>query len=227
MKQVLLNQAPNFFGDSYIPPKAICTQGLLEEVNLHACSPQAVNMYGGAHTTEALRQLMIAYAAPIYRAKDHELQPIVDVRIHRLFPGQFPAIPGWHCDFVPRGGYSGQPNFGLCSQYAFHVCLILSDQEAGVSNTEYVMDPLRLVLEDQEHVYREVHRGVEHFKPIVARAPDGRFTWFNQKTIHRASPAHRRGVRLFMRFSMIEKPMILNKANPMPHVYQLAEENGW
>lgn len=25
-----------------------------------------------------------------------------DVKVHMLMPKQFPCIPGWHCDFVPR-----------------------------------------------------------------------------------------------------------------------------
>lgn len=25
-----------------------------------------------------------------------------DVKVHMLFPGQYPCIPNWHCDFVPR-----------------------------------------------------------------------------------------------------------------------------
>jgi len=26
----------------------------------------------------------------------------VDVKVHKLMPNQFPCIPNWHCDFVPR-----------------------------------------------------------------------------------------------------------------------------
>lgn len=26
----------------------------------------------------------------------------VDVKVHMLMPGQFPCIPNWHCDFIPR-----------------------------------------------------------------------------------------------------------------------------
>lgn len=27
---------------------------------------------------------------------------LIDVKVHMLMPGQFPCIPNWHCDFVPR-----------------------------------------------------------------------------------------------------------------------------
>lgn len=36
--------------------------------------------------------------APIYMHEKY----IVDVKIHMLMPGQWPCIPNWHCDFVPR-----------------------------------------------------------------------------------------------------------------------------
>lgn len=227
MRQIIVNQPPNF-GDMFVPSKSICTQGLLEEVCLFACSPKAVELYGGVHTRVALRQLMeSAYPYAIARGKEEGLQPVVDVRIHRLFPRQFPAVPGWHCTHVPRGGYTGQPNFGLCSQHAFHVGLILSDQPAGCSNTEYVIDPIKLFLEDPDHVYKEMHKEVDRIRPRTELARDGRFVWFNQRSIHRASPASRRGVRLYMRLSMVDKPFIANEQHATPQVYQLAEENGW
>jgi hypothetical protein len=27
----------------------------------------------------------------------------IDIKVHMLMPGQFPCIPGWHLDLVPRG----------------------------------------------------------------------------------------------------------------------------
>lgn len=27
---------------------------------------------------------------------------LIDVKVHMLMPGQYPCIPNWHCDFVPR-----------------------------------------------------------------------------------------------------------------------------
>jgi hypothetical protein len=27
---------------------------------------------------------------------------VIDVKVHMLMPNQFPCIPDWHCDFVPR-----------------------------------------------------------------------------------------------------------------------------
>lgn len=34
---------------------------------------------------------------------EHKVEDyLVDVKIHMLMPGQYPCIPNWHCDFVPR-----------------------------------------------------------------------------------------------------------------------------
>lgn len=48
------------------------------------------------------------------------LQPVIDVRIHRLMPGMYPAIPGWHCDRVPRANYHSQPDFREVHPLAHH-----------------------------------------------------------------------------------------------------------
>ncbi len=36
--------------------------------------------------------------APLHAGVDY----IVDVKVHKLMPGQWPCIPNWHCDFIPR-----------------------------------------------------------------------------------------------------------------------------
>lgn len=33
-----------------------------------------------------------------YKPEDY----LVDVKVHMLMPGEWPCIPNWHCDFVPR-----------------------------------------------------------------------------------------------------------------------------
>lgn len=29
-------------------------------------------------------------------------QYVIDVKVHMLMPGEYPCIPNWHCDFIPR-----------------------------------------------------------------------------------------------------------------------------
>jgi hypothetical protein len=60
------------------------------------------------------------FHAPVYSVKEWDIdtyniimsletvlekdQYSVDIKVHMLMPGQFPCIPGWHCDNVPRVG---------------------------------------------------------------------------------------------------------------------------
>lgn len=32
----------------------------------------------------------------------HKLNYLIDVKVHMLMPGEWPCIPNWHCDFLPR-----------------------------------------------------------------------------------------------------------------------------
>lgn len=36
-----------------------------------------------------------------------------DVKVHMLMPDQYPCIPNWHCDFVPRE--NGIQKFSMCN----------------------------------------------------------------------------------------------------------------
>ena len=48
-------------------------------------------------------QLLMPEFAPILRMAPVETSSwVVDVKIHMLMPGQWPCIPNWHFDFVPR-----------------------------------------------------------------------------------------------------------------------------
>jgi hypothetical protein len=222
--QHVVNQPPILSKEKY---PAFSTQELLAEQNFFSCSPLWVREFGGPIAKGALKALERLYEVPIARAKKEGLSAVMDLRVHRLMPEQFPGIPGWHCDFVPRGAYSGQPNFSMCHSSAFHVALLLSDHVKGVSNTQFVNQPMKAFIYSQEHVYHDLHHEVDRIAPVLTMVPDGQFVWFNQKTIHRAMPAIHRGVRLFMRFSMIEKPVIVNQRTYQQQVYVLSEGGGW
>lgn len=222
--QTFVNIPPVFHHGVFNP---LGMADVLAEPSLFSCSSLMVNQVGGPLTRSALNQIEQFYPKQIEVAKKAGLTPIIDVRVHRLMPGQYPAIPGWHCDAVPRNNYHGQPDFSMVDPAAFHVCLLLSNEKQGVSNTEFVDSVIKPKMWDDEHVYRDLHREVERIKPDIVELPDGVFAWFNQRSIHRASPCHRRGVRMFMRYSMYHKPPIQNKVQGQQQVYQLAEANGW
>lgn len=224
--QTFVNVPPSLLGYGANFPK-ISLAILGSEPSLFSCSEEGVSISGGLLAKTALKHIQAAYIQDIYNAKQAGLSAIVDVRVQRLMPGMFPSIPGWHCDAVPRCNYHGQPNFCAINPAAFHVALTLSNEQAGVSNTEYVMDAVKPKIYDAEHVYRELHEQVERIAPRVEQIPDGVFTKFTPKTIHRATETHRRGWRMFMRFSMYHKPPIVNGVQGQQQVYLLSEKNGW
>ena len=222
--QMFTSVAPHF--QQGVFPK-LDLPAILAEKNLVSCSIEGVELYGGPLARDALAQIQEKYSHPIGSAMSQGLSPIIDVRIQRLMPGMYPSIPGWHCDAVPRSNYTGQPDFSMIVREAFHVALLLSNEPKGVSNTEYVKTNISPKIWDKEHVYQDLHRQVERMGPDTVFAKDGQFAWFTPKTIHRAKPCERRGVRMFMRFSMYHKPPVQNAVVNAQQVYILSEENGW
>jgi hypothetical protein len=225
--QIFVNRPPVFLEHLFHSTSTVTLSSLQKEPSMRSCSDVFLSEFGGSLAKQALDQTLVNCYTEYHRAKEAGLSAICDVRTQMLMPEMFPSIPGWHCDAVPRDNYHGQPTFEAVHPRAFHVCLTLSSEKAGVSNTEYVMDAVQPKIWDDAHVYRELHTQVEKIKPRVRSAPDGVFVKFWPKTVHRAAPVHRRGIRMFFRFSMVEKPVIQNVKNAPQQVYLLSERNGW
>lgn len=200
-----------------------------KEPSLLCNSPVAVRAQGGQLSKIALAHVEKHYAGDILRAEKEGLSSSIDVRVQRLMPGMYPSIPGWHCDAVPRGTSSGQPNFDAIHQRAFHVALLLSTEPCGVSNTQFVDQDMVFKLWDVEGKtrYSQLHAEVEKHKPQVLHVRDGEFVRYSQRTVHRAMPTGRRGWRMYFRYSMIPNAEVRNLMPEQQQVYILSEEAGW
>lgn len=198
----------------------------MNEVCLVACSEEFVKDKGGTLTLTAIKNIQDIQRQEIANAKEAGLTPVIDVRMQRLSQHHLPAPPGWHCDGIPRSINSGEYNLGAIHPRAFNISVTLSDEYVGVSNTEFVNDPIK-VKTYTEKFYREVHEQVEKLSPSVRRVEDGMFVKYSPKTIHRATETHRSGVRLYLRYSMCEKPVFSNHISPIQQVYVLSEKHGW
>lgn len=68
----------------------------------------------GVHQAPAsvVRELMPDLAPVLATFPDDERAFTWDVKVHMLMPQQYPCIPGWHRDFVPR--VAGIQRFDLC-----------------------------------------------------------------------------------------------------------------
>lgn len=207
------------------PPQTLTTpclfpkMGIWEEKSMHHCSPTFVLMQEEKLARRACSHVLQYYKADIERAEKEGLSAIVETRVQKLLPGQYPSVPGWHCDGVPRHPYDGVPKFEAINTAAFSVAVSLSTEPLGVSNTEFVMDAVKPKLWNQEDVYRDLDVQVNQIAPRVAQISDGQFVKYTPKTIHRAAPTHRRGWRFWFRFSMVFKPPISNIVGLPQQIY--------
>jgi hypothetical protein len=214
--QAFVSVPPHFNEGKFM---VLSAQTLVNEKNLLGCSPLFVEEAGGPVTKAVLGQLREVYAYPIRLAEQEGLSAVVDVYVHKLLPGQYPTMPGWHCDWVPYGGRTGQPDFTLIHPQSFNISLTLSNEQKGVSTNEYVSTSIKPKLWDKENVFKDLHAQVLRIGPDVVRAKDGVFVRYTPKTILKALPCERRGVRLYVRFSMCVKPPIVNELVNCQQVY--------
>jgi hypothetical protein len=219
--QCFVNQAPYLLGYGAAFPKI--SPGLLAvEPSLHSFSEAAVAMQGGILAKTALKHIQAAFCEDIRRAKNNGLSATVDVRLQHLQKGHYPAIPGWHCDYVPCGVYDGCPNFSAIDPQAFSVAITLSTEVGGVSLTEFVIDPIKPRIFTADDVYRDLDEQVTRIVHRTLLINDGVFVKYTPKTIHRATETHRRGVRMVFRFTMCSKPPVLNELPKQQQVYIVA-----
>jgi hypothetical protein len=222
--QQFVSVAPYFTEGGF---KLHSVEELLAEPSFVSCSLICVDQLAGPIVKAIVSKIRRIYAIQIKAAEEDGLSASVDVKVQRLLPNYYPSKPGWHCAFVPRDKYTGQPQFSMVHPKCFHVALTLSNEAKGVSNTEYVISPLKVKLWETERVFHDLHKQVLRIGPDTDFAKDGVFTWHNQRTIYRASPAIRRGIRLSLRFSMLDRPVVQNRKVDTQQVYLLSEENGW
>jgi hypothetical protein len=219
--QTFVNVPPSFVQGLF---PQIGLQDLLEEKSLLDCSEATAQKHAGPLTKLALQQITERWACVIDKAKAKGLSPVVEVHVHRLMSDQYPFTPGWHCSGVPRRTSSGQPSFDLILPEQFSVCVTLSSEMKGVSNTEYVQTSIKPKLWDKDNVYKDLNVIVDKMHPDTVHAKDGVFTWSNPKTIMRSRPATKRGVRLFVRLAMFPKPAVFNAVGVPEQVFVLSKE---
>ncbi len=82
---------------------------------------------------------------------------VVDVKVHMLMPGQYPCIPDWHCDFIPRDSdLNKRPD--LISGEKMYLWV------SGEPTTEFRKTPIKIKTGLYDWVVftqRDSHRGVK------------------------------------------------------------------
>ena len=90
-----------------------------------------------------------------------ELPPedyVVDVKVHMLMPRQFPCIPNWHCDFLPRdaeGNRVGEKIDRFYKMYEWISGAPYTEFQIPGTEATYFVEPQHWHSFDQ----RDIHRG--------------------------------------------------------------------
>lgn len=148
---------------------------------------------------------------------------VIDTRVTMTMEGMYPSIPGWHGDDIPRSRTTGQPVLHAVNPLVQHFMVIVSDQPAAVSTTEFVTEPMEVDV-DIANVWRSVDQHINEIKPETRFIEQGEIVRFNQEAIHRASPTTTPGWRFFYRASITHRKPA-NEVRKQVQVY--ASANGW
>lgn len=197
------------------------------EIGMFSCSPEFVREHGSPLALAMFNKIPQDFYD---EADELGLYPNIDVRVHRLYPSDYPAVPGWHCDGELRTTWDSQPQLNAVPRHR-HIVGTMSTGENGVSLTEFITEPLTLTIDGSSPrgTWEQVHRQIEDISPSTTTAQDGKLYEFSSFTLHRAMPATTRGWRLFLRASMWHKPWI-NDGGVLArqeYVYRLDEAKGW
>lgn len=203
-------------------------QDLSEEVGVYSASPEFVREHCGPIAKSMLDAVPQWYYE---EARELGLYPNVDVRIHRLYPGNFPAYPGWHCDGEYRETYFAQPDMHKIKVH-HHLTGTVSTEDVGISCTEFLIEPVECDIagSDSENTFwGQVDASVNEKVRRFCFIPDGNLALFDSWTLHRCAPARSRGWRLFFRMSMWHKPYLgrEGKISKQEQVYLVKEGVGW
>lgn len=201
---------------------------LEREQPIYSATPGFIRKHGGPITSGILDRVPEWFFS---KAEDAKLYTIIEARIHRLYSGDFPAVPGWHCDGDYREDYHAQPDRGKTSIHN-HITCTVSTHLDGVCNTEFLAEPIRARVVTPTPIrtfWAQVHDQVEMKQPRATYdTKDGDLTCFDSWTLHRAMPAQIRGWRLFFRISMYHKPGLgEGMISKQEQVYRLSEGSGW
>ena len=206
---------------------------------MFSATPEFVRRHGGPIAQRILDAVPGWY---FDEARRLGLYPNCDIRIHRLYPTDFPAYPGWHCDGEFRETYFSQPDLARIP-VSWHLTATASSHAEGVSNTQFLDTPIETTVNipdgdalptqtiaGSHTLWGQVHRQVEdlgEYRTWDSR--DGELVLFDARTLHRAMPALRRGWRLFFRMSMWHKKNLGEggKLSKQEQVYKILEGAGW
>jgi len=161
-----------------------------------------------------------------YRA-DWEL----DVKVHMLMRDQYPCIPNWHCDNVPRtdgtrydlvGSHDGTFDYGAGRDIPMF--LWVSDEPT----TEFLAEELQVPETPGSHA--DVAFDIQQWAPRTQRIQANAWYSMDQRTPHRGRAAEHGGWRVFARLthkSIAPSRPVLSVIRRHTQVYLEADHFTW
>ena len=145
----------------------------------------------------------------------------IDVKIHMLMKDQYPCIPNWHCDNVPRvnGNLDYEKSGGMTPMYLF---------VSGKPTTEFLSQDLDLPIEINSH--SDVAKMMKEHEDKITSIEENSWHKFYQNTPHRGTQATENCWRIFIRLTNKSILPVRKTISPMRRhcqVYLNASEFSW
>lgn len=199
-----------------------------KEIGVYSATPKFINENCGNIAKTILKQIPNSYYEEADKLK---LYVNCDVRIHRLYPSDYPAYPGWHADGEFRETYFSQPDLNRIQVHK-HLIATVSSHNSGISNTQFLNETFNFESEENPdfNLWQQVNEVLDSKQnKSIWDSKDGQLCQFDSWTLHRTMPAKIRGWRLFFRMSMWHKPNLGNGGmiTKQEQVYKYIGNAGW
>lgn len=128
---------------------------------------------------------------------------IINTRVTMCMSGQYPSIPGWHGDNVPRSEKYSQPDFSKVDNKVRHALCLISSAE-NHSNTEFLNQEINISYNENkvwESVDSYINGYDDNLGILKYKVKEGDIIEFGQLDMHRATEVKVQGWRLFFRIS--------------------------
>lgn len=133
-------------------------------------------------------------SCPVGNLDDYEF----DIKVHMLMTDQFPCIPNWHCDNVPRAVYPTHDYAAAAQREDFPMLLWLSNGP----HTEFLAEPMTMphVPKDHAEVADFIHAHMQYQpNPITRFLPPQQWAEFSSVAPHRGVASEEHQWRVFVR----------------------------
>lgn len=155
--------------------------------------------------------------------------PNIDVRPHRLNIGEYPGVPGFHTDGMPRTTYHSQPDSERIP--VRKTVLGFFSTAENVSRTKVIKDDFVIdeALIDPERYWSSVNQEVMKREVDTVEIEEGHFVNLDELCLHSISECKVRGARLFFRMSMWHNGYLgeQGKIAHQQQVYVDVNKAGW